>query len=228
MTPQPTPFAVTLPPSTQAAVALVVSTAVPTADLSTLTPTPTATPTATYTPSDTPTATITDTPTPTLTLTPTVFISATPLPSQVVEDVPTWTPPPDNPATRIEDHYQLVRPIADGLTNWVDRTYPYGGTSGGRLQVHHGVEFVNPRGTVILAAGTGTVIHAGTDAASQYGPQLNYYGNLVVIQHDFSAPDGSPVYTLYGHMQTLDVATGQRIERGKKIGTIGDSGIGAS
>jgi murein DD-endopeptidase MepM/ murein hydrolase activator NlpD len=222
---QSTPFAVTLPPATRPAVVLSNSTPVPTADLSTLTPTPTATPSSTLTPSDTPTATITDTPTPTLTLTPTIFLSPTPLPSEVVEDVPTWTPPPDNPASRIDDHYQLTRPIADGLTNWVDRTYPYGNTSGGRLQIHHGVEFVNPRGTGILSAGTGTVIHAGTDAATLFGPQLNYYGNLVVIQHDFTSPEGLPVFTLYGHMNSLDVATGQRIERGKKIGTIGDSGI---
>ena len=224
--PQAAPFAATLAQTVRPAAAVSsVSTAVPTADLSTWTPTPTPTPTATFTPSNTPTATITDTSTPTATLTTTLFLSATPLPSEVVENVPTWTPPPDNPATRIDDHYRLTRPIADGLTNWVDRTYPYGGTAGGRLQVHHGVEFVNPRGTVILAAGNGTVIHAGTDGGSQYGPQTNYYGNLVVIQHDFTAPDGAPVFTLYGHMQTVDVATGQRIERGKKIGTIGDSGI---
>jgi murein DD-endopeptidase MepM/ murein hydrolase activator NlpD len=217
------PFAATLPAVTRISQQAV--TAVPTADLSTLTPTPSATPTVTYMPSPTLTPTVTVTPTVTLTPTPTEFLSPTPLPSQVVSDEPTWTPPPDNPATRINDHYRLNRPIADGGTNWVDRTYPYGGTSGGRLEVHHGVEFVNPRGTPILAAADGTVVYAGDDRMARYGPYNNYYGNLVVIQHNFTSPEGQPVFTLYGHMDRVEVQTGQQVPRGTQLGPVGDTGI---
>ncbi len=226
---QSTPFALTLPPTVQSVqIAQNVSTPVPTADLSTLTPTPTvtpsatatATPTATFTPSATRTATQTWTPSPTLDISdlPTNGADVTALP-------PTWTPPPDDLSVRIDDHYRLRRPIADGGVNWVDRTYPYGNTSGGRLQIHHGVEFVNPRGTPILAAGEGTVEFAGSDSATQFGPSTDYYGNVVVIRHDFMSPENLPVFTLYGHMDKIEVETGQRVAQGTQIGNVGATGI---
>src|SRR5262249_1697197 len=74
---------------------------------------------------------------------------------------PPWTPPPPDPSVQIADHYHFRRPIADGSINYGDRTYPYGGTSGGKLQVHHGLDMVNPSGTPILAAGDGVVYYAG-------------------------------------------------------------------
>ena len=60
-----------------------------------------------------------------------------------------------DPAVQIADHYHFRRPISDSGVNYVARTYPYGGTSGGSLQVHHGVDMENPRGTPILAAAAG-------------------------------------------------------------------------
>jgi len=228
-----TPFALTIPPTTEVAVAQQLSTAVPTADLSTFTPTPSATPTDTPTPSRTPTrtptATETVTPSATITETSVPGPTSTPLDGSATDEngdlPPTWTPPPENPDVFINDHYRLSRPIADGGVNWVDRTYPYGGTAGGRLQVHHGVEFVNPRGTPILAAGDGSVVHAGNDSGTQYGPYTSYYGNVVVIQHDFQSPEGLPVFSLYGHMDSIEVETGQRVERGARLGYVGASGI---
>lgn len=228
-----TPFALTIPPTTVVRVAQSNSTAVPTADLSTLTPTPSSTPTATLTPTRTPSRTPTPTPSATasatITDTPVRGAGSTPPNGEATDEngdlPPTWTPPPDNPDVFINDHYRLSRPIADGGVNWVDRTYPYGGTAGGRLQVHHGVEFVNPRGTPILAAGDGTIIYAGDDVTTQYGPYASYYGNVVVIQHDFQSPEGLPVFTLYGHMDRIDVQNGQHVESGARLGYVGDSGI---
>jgi len=101
--------------------------------------------------------------------------------------LPTWTPPPANPAVQIADHYHFVRPISDDNVNYADRTYPYGGTSGGKLQVHHGVDLVNPQGTLIMAAGDGVVFYAGDDLTTVFGAYPNYYGNLVVIQHNFNS-----------------------------------------
>jgi murein DD-endopeptidase MepM/ murein hydrolase activator NlpD len=138
---------------------------------------------------------------------------------------PTWTPPPDNPSVWIEDHYRLYRAIADGGVNWADRTYPYGGTSGGRLQVHHGIDLANPLGTPVLAAADGTVAFAGNDLSTQFGPQANYYGNLVVIQHNFMSPEGLPVFTLYGHLDRVEVEMGQPIARGVEIGKVGSTGV---
>ncbi len=138
---------------------------------------------------------------------------------------PTWTPPPRDPAVEIADHYHFKRPISDQNVNYGDRTYPYGGTSGGALQVHHGLDFVNPTGTLIMAAGDGTVFYAGDDMTTQFGLTTNYYGNLVVIQHDFLSPEGAPVFTLYGHMKEVRVQTGQRVKAGDVIGVVGSTGV---
>lgn len=177
----------------------------------------------TNTPFRTPFAFVTNTPAPIATRTP------TPLPTVVPPTVdpagPTWTPPAPDPARQVQDHYYLRRPTSDTAVNWADRTYPYGGTSGGRLQTHKGVEFVNPRGTPIYATAPGLVVHAGDDTTMVFGPNPNYYGNLVVLQHDFTAPDGQPVFTLYGHMDRVTVQTGQRVDVGQELGTIGATGI---
>ncbi|MBC8100316.1 MAG: peptidoglycan DD-metalloendopeptidase family protein, partial [Armatimonadetes bacterium] len=123
------------------------------------------------------------------------------------------------------EHFYLARPIASAGIDYVDRNYPYGSTQLGRYPVHHGVEFQNPRGTPVLAAAPGAVYYAGGDQERLFGEKRDYYGNLVVIQHDFPAPDGQPLYTLYGHLDRINVVTGQRVEQGEKIGVVGDTGI---
>lgn len=203
-----------------------------------LTPTETLTPSITPSPTTTPSPTITPTPTETLTLTPTDTLSpvpsATPIASATQTSqfenpnstpLPTWTPPPPDPSVQIADHYVFARPIAHGGVNYLARTYPYGSTSGGRLQIHHGVDFVNPQGTPVIAAGDGVVYYAGDDLAMQFGRTVNYYGNLVVIQHNLVDGAGLPVYTLYGHMLRVEVSTGQTVHAGDEIGIVGSTGV---
>ena len=189
------------------------------------------TPRVTYTPSPTATNTLAPTLTPsaTKTLAPTQPSIASPTPGSGVDTdgtpLPTWTPPPLDPSVQIADHYHFHRPISNNNVNYADRTYPYGGTSGGRLQVHHGIDLVNPPHTLILAAADGTVFYAGDDFTTVFGATPNYYGNLVVIQHDFMSPEGQPVYTLYGHMESIRVQTGQRVASGDVLGNVGATGI---
>jgi murein DD-endopeptidase MepM/ murein hydrolase activator NlpD len=125
------------------------------------------------------------------------------------------------------DHFWLERPIAqaEGLTHWLDRTYPYGGTQFGTREAHLGVEFVNVRFTPVLAAAEGVVLFANSDEQTLVGPAMGYYGNVVIIEHDLIAPEGGTVYTLYGHLQDLDVEIGQRVIAGDRIGRVGDTGI---
>ncbi len=228
-------FAATVVPSATVVTISQPSTLVPTANLAP-SRTPTLPPSATYTPSPTPTATLTPTITasPTITLSPTTAPSVTPIASSTPTDPssdpnytppPTWTPPPANPAAQIADHYVFGRPISNNGVDWIDRVYPYGATAGGTFATHHGVEFVNPTGTPILAVGDGVVHFAGSDLATTYGPSSDFYGNLVVIQHNVTDVDGQGVYTLYGHMNTVDVQVGQPVRRGDRIGTVGASGI---
>ncbi|NDJ63242.1 MAG: peptidoglycan DD-metalloendopeptidase family protein [Chloroflexi bacterium] len=200
----------------------------------TFTPTPSSTPEVVFGPTrSNPFPTFTPTPTRTATFViratqanpfPTFTPTATRTP-RPTEPPPTFTPPPAAVAATFSEHYRLQRPVSSGDTNWIARNYPYGGTNGGTLQVHHGVEFVNPIGTPLLAAASGVILYAGSDSGVIFGPVPNYYGNLVVIQHDFTAPDGLPMFTLYGHMDRIDVQAGQTVRASQQIGTVGSSGI---
>ncbi len=74
---------------------------------------------------------------------------------------------------------------------------------------HTGVDLSGSIGEPLYAAGLGTVIFAGWN---QYG-----YGYTVVIAHGTR-------FTLYGHMETYDVACGQNVSQGQYIGTVGNTG----
>jgi len=161
------------------------------------------------------------------TSTPSPTASATPIPSPTT--TPTATPlptftPPALPLTSANEHYWLRRPVADGGVVWTDKSYPYGHTRGGSLRPHHGVEFNVPRNTEILAAASGTVVVAGSDAATAYGPQLDFYGNLLVIELD-SQLGGQPVYNLYGHLSEILVSEGQHVGTLEPIALSGASGV---
>lgn len=179
--------------------------------------TPTPSPTATQTPRPTPTAT-SPPPSPTPSSTPTPQPSPTPTP------LPTATADPAALGSEPQDHHWFKRPIAADGRNYVSRFYPYGSTAGGQYQVHHGVEFENPTGTPIQAAGPGRVIVAGRDNSQVYGLLPDFYGQLVVIEHDRTFR-GQPVFTLYGHLSKVQVEVGQEVEAGQIIGEVGATGI---
>ncbi|GAB4573199.1 MAG: hypothetical protein Kow0077_14880 [Anaerolineae bacterium] len=206
-------------------------------------PTRTNTPVPTIAPSDTPThtPTATDTPTPTATRTPFYTNTPRPTPTEPVVVTPTsangnggsanngeatWTPPPLDQGRTIADHYWMARPIPFGNTTWASRSYPYGNTNGGRLATHHGIDIQNPTGTPVIAVQDGTVIYAGDDNGAVFGPIPNFYGNVIVIQHDFVTPDtGEPVYSLYGHLSSIEVEQGMRVTQGDQIGRVGAAGV---
>lgn len=75
---------------------------------------------------------------------------------------------------------------------------------------HYGVDIANAPGTPILAVMDGTVIDSGPAQG---------YGNWIRLKHD----DGS--VSVYGHMQSLDVAVGERVTAGQKIAGMGSLGF---
>jgi murein DD-endopeptidase MepM/ murein hydrolase activator NlpD len=88
------------------------------------------------------------------------------------------------------------------------------------------VEIPNPTGTPVLAVDDGVAVVAGKDAHSVYGPWENFYGNLVVLEHQLTGVE-EPVYTLYGHLSTVKVKVGQTVNAGDAIGEVGTSGMAA-
>lgn len=144
-------------------------------------------------------------------------------PTETPTPQPTFTPPA-LPFTSNDEHFWLRRPIPEGGTVWTDKVYPYGSTRNGSLRPHHGVEFYVPSGTEILAAASGTVVVAGTDLETAYGPSTNFYGNLIVIALD-SAYNEQTVYNLYGHLSQVFVTVGQHIDAQEIIALSGATGI---
>ncbi|MEU9808922.1 M23 family metallopeptidase [Mycobacterium sp. NPDC050853] len=75
--------------------------------------------------------------------------------------------------------------------------------------LHGGIDIANSIGTPIVAAADGVVIATGPTAG---------YGAWVKIRHS----DGT--VTLYGHINTWEVAVGERVMAGDRIATIGNRG----
>ncbi len=128
----------------------------------------------------------------------------------------------------IQGHFFLQRPIPISGEQRIERTYPYGATQEGKREPHHGVEFDNPIGTSVLAAADGKVYYAGTDHNDVYGWGLDYYGNVIIIEHQLPGYS-MPIYSLYGHLSEVLVQTGEEVNANQKLGEVGAEGkaIGA-
>ncbi len=83
----------------------------------------------------------------------------------------------------------------------------------GSPTVHRGVDLYADMGTPITSPGAGTVMHANDAWVKGFGG----YGRLVVVALD----SGGEI--LAGHLNTLSVGVGDRVKRGERIGTVGDT-----
>lgn len=166
-------------------------------------------------------------------------INATPTP--VTIGVPTLPPtlPPDmtptltpeispTPTAIPGDHIWFWRPFGRDTSGRVNdapaRGYAYGSTGGG-LQVHHGIDIENPTGTLVQSIGSGRVFYSGSDTNVMFGPRNNFYGELVVIEHDYLAPNGQRLYSLYGHLSRVLVGEGEEVGFGSQVGAVGATGV---
>ena len=81
-----------------------------------------------------------------------------------------------------------------------------------RYRAHLGIDYAAPRGTPIMAAGSGKIIFAG---------RTRGYGNLVKIRH------GDGYVTLYAHMKSFrrGIRRGKHVKQGQVIGYVGTTGL---
>ena len=91
------------------------------------------------------------------------------------------------------------------------RTYTFMGKEIDR-QVHLGFDLAVTQHVPILAAQRGVLVHAG---------YLGIYGNCVIIDH------GLGVQTLYGHLSSIGVKAGDKVEKGQVLGLSGMTGLAA-
>ena len=122
------------------------------------------------------------------------------------------------------DHYWLERPIAASGNRRVDRYYPYASRGDGSLPIHHGVEFVNPMGTAVLAPADGTVVFAGTDTTQVFGAHADFYGQVVIEKLDRSY-GSQAIYALFAHLSQVAAREGQHVAQGERIGAVGMTGV---
>jgi murein DD-endopeptidase MepM/ murein hydrolase activator NlpD len=180
------------------------------------------------TPSATPLPTKTAVPSPTPIPSPTAVDRSCPVePPQKPEYqsnflAPDLWPTPDT-AVR-EPHFWLAKPLPDEQPLALNLTYPYGSDGNGRYLLHNGLDSLADKSTPVLAAGDGVVAYAGADADALYGWRCDWYGNLVVIEHD-ERWLGQPVYSLYGHVLDVSVETGQRVAQGERVAEVGFGGV---
>jgi murein DD-endopeptidase MepM/ murein hydrolase activator NlpD len=121
------------------------------------------------------------------------------------------------------DHFYFTRPIAANEVNWPLADYRYGGILFGKENIHTGIDIPAPRGTPVLAAGPGEVMFAGNGLYRGADDPTDPYGNAVLIRHDFGY-QGRHLFTIYAHMDRIDVIPGQRAETGTQLGIVGTTG----
>jgi murein DD-endopeptidase MepM/ murein hydrolase activator NlpD len=171
-------------------------------------------------------------PSPTVKSTPALF---TPTPGALQLFFPTIIPvegaefrPPLYPtpwAISPHDHFYFAAPIGATYPGAPEWDYRYGGIFFGPDIIHSGIDLPAPRGTDILAAGPGVVEWAGFGlfSGSKYEVE-DPYGLAVAIRHDFGY-DNETLYTVYAHMEEVDVIVGQWVNTGDVIGNVGSTGL---
>ena len=157
-------------------------------------------------------------------------------PAEIPAETPTEAPVETSPSQQagvsttcdkeicvLSGAFPLQRPISADKREQIDPSYRFGTSNHGKRELHTGVEFLNPKGTPVLAAAKGDVVFAGDDLKNQVAPYRNYYGNYVVLQHDIPGFD-KPVFTLYAHLSEIDVKEGDEVKAGDQIGLVGSTG----
>jgi murein DD-endopeptidase MepM/ murein hydrolase activator NlpD len=78
-----------------------------------------------------------------------------------------------------------------------------------RIKMHEGIDIGAPVGTAIFAPADGVVTFSGAKPG---------FGNFVQIDHGYG------VETIFGHASSLTVRKGQKLVRGDRIATVGNTG----
>ena len=93
---------------------------------------------------------------------------------------------------------------------WISSLFGPRAKTDGTPGFHYGVDLAALKGTPVKTAASGVVVQA------QY---ISGYGNNILIQHNKN------YRTRYAHLNSIGVKVGDRVQAGKKIGTVGDTGF---
>lgn len=146
-------------------------------------------------------------------------------PTPAAEAVSAWRPPlvPVPWAMTPNDHFYFNRPIATDQVNWPSPDYRYGDFFPDSEIIHTGIDIGADRGTPVIAAADGKVTWAGEGLYKGGSVEGDPYGIAVAIRHDFSY-NSQDVYTIYAHLDRVDVVVGQKVAAGQQVGIVGNTG----
>lgn len=145
-------------------------------------------------------------------------------PSPGPAPVSAWRPPlyPIPWGLTPYDHFYFARAIGADQVNWPLAEYRYGGAFLPDV-IHTGVDIPAQRNTPVLAAGPGRVTWAGYGLYLGVKDTSDPYGLAVAIKHDFGY-QGDTLFTVYGHLNRVDVLKGQHVNTGDVLGLVGETG----
>jgi murein DD-endopeptidase MepM/ murein hydrolase activator NlpD len=120
---------------------------------------------------------------------------------------------------RLRELQRFVQRVREVLASFPSRWPVRGGVNSpfgmraspwsGSPEFHRGIDIAADRGTPVVAPADGVVAFAG---------HTQDYGNAVILEH------GPDVKTVFGHLQTVQVARGRRVARGETIALTGSTG----
>ena len=76
-------------------------------------------------------------------------------------------------------------------------------------KMHQGLDIATSHGQTVYSPSDGTVVFTGTEGG---------YGKVLVIDHGYG------VKTRYGHLSEIHVRLGDRVKRGEKVASVGNTG----
>jgi murein DD-endopeptidase MepM/ murein hydrolase activator NlpD len=106
-------------------------------------------------------------------------------------------------------HVPLTTPVHGAQFEFTSGFGPRVDPFTGRVAFHPGVDFAGPWGSTVAATAPGVVVWAGARGG---------YGNMVEIDHGYG------FHTRYGHLSSILVSAGTRVEEGTPIGKMGSTG----
>lgn len=124
------------------------------------------------------------------------------------------------------EQFQLRTPLplanARVTTDPGDPTDPFHDPSQNAFGTYYAVDFggsdLTSREREVFPAARGKVI--SVNKSFKPGQSSNDFGNYVLIDHE------NGYYTLYGHLDKVNVTSGKRVDIGENIGVMGDTGAG--
>ena len=111
---------------------------------------------------------------------------------------------PAGPVTRVIAFGEPLRGFA------VNSAFGMRRLPGQQARRHEGVDIAAPTGTSVSVAAEGRVLRTGYDPEG--------YGRFIEVRH----PNG--MSSLYGHLSRIDVASGDVVAPGQRIGLVGSTG----